>query len=120
MQVKSWKRQLFGDLSHGVTNLDLFLFETSLMGYTCDYVDADGGAYPGTRAALNQLGMFEDIIQEGVVQPQGAAVAILHSETTDIWRQAEGPIDKKSGKTELGPLRGVSSPSPALAIPGIL
>ena len=29
------------------------------MGYTCDYVDADGGAYPGTRAALNQLGMFE-------------------------------------------------------------
>ena len=34
------------------------------------------------------------------------AVAILYSETTDIWRQAEGPIDKKTGKTELGPLRG--------------
>ena len=42
--VKSWKRQLFGDMSHGVTNIDLFLFETSLMGYTCDYVDPDGGA----------------------------------------------------------------------------
>jgi hypothetical protein len=62
-----------GDMSHGVTNIDLFLFDTSLMGYTCDYVDADGGAYPGTRAALNQLGMFEDIIVEGVVQPRGAA-----------------------------------------------
>ena len=104
--VKSWKRQLFGDMSHGVTNIDLFLFETSLMGYTCDYVDADGGAYPGTRAALNQLGMFEDIIKTGVVQPTGAAVAILYSETTDIWREAEGPIDKKTDKTELGPLRG--------------
>ena len=31
---KSWKRQLFGDLSHGVTNIDLFDFETSTMGYT--------------------------------------------------------------------------------------
>ena len=48
----------------------------------------------------------QDIIQAGVVQPFGAPVAILYSETTDIWRGAEGPIDKKSGKTELGPLRG--------------
>ena len=64
------------------------------------------GAYPGTRAALNQLGMFEDIIVEGVVQPRGAPVALLYSETTEIWREAEVPIDKKTGKTELGPLRG--------------
>ena len=96
--VKSWKRQLFGDLSHGTTHIDLFLFETSLMGYTCDYVDADGGAYPGTRAALNQVGLFEDIIQAGVVNaPGGVAVAILYSETTETWRQAEGPVDKKTG-----------------------
>ena len=50
--------------------------------------------------------MFEDIIVEGVVQPRGAPVALLYSETTEIWREAEGPIDKKTGKTELGPLRG--------------
>ena len=49
---------------------------------------------------------MQDIIQAGVVQPFGAPVAILYSETTDIWRGAEGPIDKKTGETELGPLRG--------------
>jgi len=33
--------------------------------------------------------VFEDIIVKGLVQPTGAAVAILYSETTDIWREAE-------------------------------
>eukprot|EP01051_Picozoa_sp_SAG22_P011761 SAG22_NODE_1161_length_5307_cov_55.889593_3_plen_74_part_00 len=65
--------------AHGVTNLDLFLFETSLMGYTCDYVDADGGAYPGTRAALNQVGLFEDIIQvSSKALPLCCASTVVH------------------------------------------
>jgi hypothetical protein len=68
-----------------VTKIDLFQFQTAIMGYTCDYVDADGGAYPSARAALNQVGLFEDIVQDGVVQPHGAPVAILYSETAEIW-----------------------------------
>ncbi len=35
---------LSGDIIHGVTMVDLFCFETSWEGYTCDYVDAGGGA----------------------------------------------------------------------------
>ena len=86
---KSWKRQLYGDLSHGVTNIDLFDLETSTMGYTCDYVGADGGAYPAVRAALNEVGLFEDIIKFGAVNPDGVAVAILYSESSDIWMGPE-------------------------------
>lgn len=32
----SWTRQFFGDLSHGITRFDMFLFEPSTSGYTCD------------------------------------------------------------------------------------
>ena len=78
----------FSDIAHGVTRFDLFLFEPSTSGYTCDYVDGDGGAYPTVRAALNQLGSFEDIVQAGAVQT--AAVAILYSETTDIFLETGG------------------------------
>lgn len=87
---KSWKRQLFGDIIHGVTMVDLFFFETSWEGYTCDYVDAGGGAYLAVREGLNLLGTFEDIVQTGVVQAQGAAVALLYSETADIFRDTIG------------------------------
>ena len=84
----SWTRQFFGDLAHGVNRFDLFLFEPSTSGYTCDYVDADGGAYPTVRKALNMLGSFEDIVETGAVTP--AAVAILYSETSDTWQTTAG------------------------------
>lgn len=87
---KSWKRQLFSDVNHGVTFIDLFFFETSWQGYTCDYVDADGGAYIAVREGINLLGSFEDIVQNGVVQAQGAAVALLYSETADIFADPIG------------------------------
>jgi hypothetical protein len=32
----SWRRQFYGDLSHGVKIFDLFEFVSSLSGYTCD------------------------------------------------------------------------------------
>ena len=111
----SWTRQLFADLAHGVDRFDLFHLVPSTSGYTCDYVDADGGAYPAVRGALNLLGafegalslslppppparpppsvdhrspprcVFEDIVAQGIVQPKGAAVALLYSESADIW-----------------------------------
>lgn len=57
---------------------------------TCDYVDGDGGAYPTVRAALNQLGSFEDIIMAGAPAADTAAVAVLYSETSDIWLETAG------------------------------
>jgi hypothetical protein len=87
----SWKRQLFGDLAHGLSFVNLFDLETSFSGYTCDYVDADGGAYPAVREGLNLLGTFEDIVQRGAVQAQGAAAALLYSETADAWYDGVGP-----------------------------
>ena len=39
-----WKRQVYQDLAHGVKVFDLFAFESSISGYTCDYVDIDGGS----------------------------------------------------------------------------
>ena len=84
----SWTRQLFGDLAHGVNRFDLFLFEPSTSGYTCDYVDSDGGAYPAVRAGTNMVGTFEDIVAAGA--RVGASVAVLYSETADIWLSSTG------------------------------
>ena len=41
----SWERQFYADIAHGVDRFDLFHLVPSTSGYTCDYVDADGGAY---------------------------------------------------------------------------
>ena len=60
---RSWRRQFYGDLAHGLKIIDLFTFVTSLSGYTCDYTDSDGGTYKGVRRGFAELGMFEDIIQ---------------------------------------------------------
>ena len=56
----------------------------------CDYVDSDGGAYPNVRRALNELGTFEDIVQRGTAQAQGAAIAILASESSNYWLRNAG------------------------------
>ena len=56
---------------------DLFMFESSISGYTCDYVDQDGGSYEMVRQSLNELGMFDDLIWDGVAQAAGAKVAIM-------------------------------------------
>ena len=61
--------------------VDLFDFDTSISGYTCDYVDADGGTYEAVRAGLSALGTFDDIVAEGVAQAQGAKAAILYRRT---------------------------------------
>ena len=88
---RSWQRQLFGDIAHGATDIDLFNLVPSFSGYTCDYADSDGGIYPAVRAAFNMLGSFEDIVQAGAVQAQGAAVALLYSETSDVWVDVHTP-----------------------------
>eukprot|EP01043_Picozoa_sp_COSAG02_P054556 COSAG02_NODE_6194_length_3740_cov_1.554793_4_plen_340_part_01 len=53
-------------------------------------MDSDGGAYPNVRRALNELGTFEDIVQNGAAQAQGTAVAILASESSNYWLRNAG------------------------------
>eukprot|EP01052_Picozoa_sp_SAG31_P001968 SAG31_NODE_66_length_28567_cov_30.222698_9_plen_424_part_00 len=65
-------------------------YATVLCADTCDYVDSDGGAYTNVRRALSELGMFEDIVQTGTAQAQGAAVAILASESSNYWLRNAG------------------------------
>ena len=54
------------------------------------YTDSDGGTYEGVRTAFNELGTFEDIIQAGAAQAQGAAVAMLFGESANPWRPFGG------------------------------
>ena len=84
-----WRRQLFSDIAHGVKIFDLFAFESSISGYTCDYVDADFGSYEMVRQSLNELGMFDDIVWDGVAQAAGAKVAIMYSDSADAWMSPE-------------------------------
>lgn len=81
----SWQRQFWGDIAHGVKMVNLFQFRTAISGYTCDYVDQDGGSYEAVRSSLNALGTFDDIVAKGVAQAQGAKAALLYSETADIY-----------------------------------
>ena len=84
------RTRFFQDIAHGVKFFDLFAFVPSFSGYTCDYVDSDGGAYTNVRRALNELGTFEDIVQSGTAQAQGAAIAILASESSNYWLRNAG------------------------------
>eukprot|EP01051_Picozoa_sp_SAG22_P002603 SAG22_NODE_118_length_19263_cov_16.155813_15_plen_519_part_00 len=83
-----WKRQMFQDLIHGVKIFDMFDFESSISGYTCDYVDPDGGSYEMVRQSMNELGMMDDIIWNGVAAA-GAKVAIMYSDSADAWLSPE-------------------------------
>jgi hypothetical protein len=47
--------------------------------------------YQQVRAALHELGQFEDIIQDGHVR--GATAALWFSETGDIWDDNRAPFD---------------------------
>jgi hypothetical protein len=87
---KSHRRRFYGSLAHGSKWTHLFEYQTFATGAGdfCDGYGGDGvpnGMYPSVRAQLNELGMFDDIIEAGVPQAQGAKTAILFSETADIY-----------------------------------
>ena len=88
----SWRRQFFGDIAHGVKYFDLFDFVPSFSGYTDDYVDSDGGAFTNVRRAFFELSRFEDIVQGGAAQAEGAAVAMLFSESANYWLTNAGTM----------------------------
>jgi hypothetical protein len=83
----NWRRQLYGDFGHGLKYIDLFqeLFLPSQSAVvTCDYTDPDQGSYQAIWQALEEVGMFDDLVATGVATPH-AQVALLYSEAADIW-----------------------------------
>ena len=81
----NWRRNAFTHIAHGVKMLDLFEFQTSISGYTCDYVDQDTHMYEMVRHSLQEIAQFDDIVFGGVAQAAGAKVALLYSMAADLF-----------------------------------
>ena len=64
----SFRRQFYGDLSHGMNRVNLFVLKTSFAATTCDYIDVDGGTWPAHRQVLNELGMMDDVSARSIRQ----------------------------------------------------
>ena len=86
LKIRRYRMQI----AHGVKIIDLFFLETSTSGYTCDYADQDTGMYQQIRTTLNELTTFDDIVSSGSAQLNLAKVALLYSETADIWYSSLG------------------------------
>jgi len=85
----AWRRQFYGDLAHGMQVVDLFEFRPVQAAYTENYCN-DPANYAEIRRSLHELGQFEDIVQDGRVQP--GVAALWFSETADIWDDNSHPF----------------------------
>jgi len=86
----SWRRQFYGDLAHGAKILNLFEFRPVQAAYTENHCSSPE-MYQAVRQTLHELGLFEDIIQDGQVR-RGIA-GLWFSETADIWNDNRTPFD---------------------------
>lgn len=86
----AWRRQLFGDIAHGVKIFDLFEFRPVQMAYTENYVNSYA-MYREIRQSIHELGTFEDLVQAGSVKP--GVAALWFSEAADVWDDHESPFD---------------------------
>jgi hypothetical protein len=85
-----WRRQLFGDIGHGVKIFDLFEFRPVQASYTENYVNAVE-MYREVRTGIHELGTFEDLVQAGEVAP--GVAALFFSEAADAWADHDSPFD---------------------------
>jgi hypothetical protein len=86
----AWRRQFFGDIGHGVKIFDLFEFRPVQAAYTENYVNSID-MYREVRKSIHELGLFEELVQDGVVDP--GVAGIFFSETADAWNDHESPFD---------------------------
>lgn len=82
-----WQRLFYGALGHGMKIVNLFEFRPVHVAYTENHVD-DPAMYVRVLKCFRELGLFEDIIQNGQVRP--AEAALWFSETGDIWGDSHG------------------------------
>ena len=78
-----WRRLWHNALGHGAKILNLFEFDPVWLAYTENHVTGKE-MYAAVLRAIRELGLYEDIIQDGQVRP--ARVGLWFSETGDIWR----------------------------------
>jgi hypothetical protein len=85
----SWRRLFYGALAHGAKTINLFEFRPVHVAYTENHVD-DPAMYKMVLRSFRELGLFEEIIQDGQVRP--AETALWFSETGDIWGDSLGSL----------------------------
>jgi hypothetical protein len=85
-----WRRQFYGDVAHGAKVFNLFEFRPVQAAYTENHVSLPE-MYQEVRRAFHELGLFEEIIQDGQVRPGEAA--LWFSETGDIWNNNRLPFE---------------------------
>jgi len=87
---RSWRRQFYGDVAHGMKHIDLFAFRPLETVYSENHSNvAEIGLE--VRRAFYELGLFEDVMQDGSVEP--GVAALWFSETSDIWNDRRPPFD---------------------------
>jgi len=84
---RQWRRLFYGALAHGMKIVDLFEFRPVHVAYTENHVD-DPAMYKMVLGSFRELGLFEDIVQDGRVR--SAEAALWFSETGDIWGDSRG------------------------------
>ncbi len=82
-----WRRLFYSALGHGMKIVNLFEFRPVYVAYTENHVD-DPRMYQMVLRSFRELGLFEDIIQDGHMLP--AQAALWFSETGDIWSDNVG------------------------------
>lgn len=84
-----WRRQFYGDLGHGMKDVNLFEFRPVQVAYTENHV-THNPMYGEILKSFYELGQFEDIVQKGAVR--GGTAALWFSEVSDAWRDNQGSM----------------------------
>lgn len=82
-----WRRLFYGALGHGMKMVNLFEFRPVQVAYTENHV-SDPAMYASVLRGFNELGLFEDIVQDGKVRE--GETGLWFSETSDIWGDTHG------------------------------
>jgi hypothetical protein len=84
-----WRRLWHNAIGHGATILNLFEFAPVWGAYTENHVTGKG-MYAEVLRGIRELGLYEDIVQDGKVR--AAQTALWFSETGDIWHDNLPPF----------------------------
>lgn len=86
---RMWRRQFYGDIGHGMKIVNLFEFRPVQAAYTENHVSLPE-MYLTVRDAFYEMGLFEDIMQAGVIRT--GVAGLWFSETADIWYNNNGSM----------------------------
>lgn len=82
-----WRRLFYQSLAHGMKQVNLFEFRPVQVAYTENH-SSDPAQYAMILKSFRELGLIEDIIQDG--QVRAAETGLWFSETADVWGDSQG------------------------------